>query len=215
MSGKPFVQERVIGAQQIERAAILAHDALEEQFRFAPKGLPKSIVKVRKVLLDRNDGRKVTQEQPLSCELLHKRAEPWICDHPADLPIQYRRILQPILLGQAQQFLVRNTTPEEERQSRRNVEIADTIRSIRWNVGRICLNTKQELRTHQQSSQSALDSAIEAVLLFTAFAIKREERLEIRIGDGPPIRTARECAKNFSGARQILIAADKNLPAAW
>src|SRR5262245_49882009 len=115
MAGKPFVQERVVGAQQIKCAAILPYDALEEQFRFAAKRLPQSIVKVGKVLLDGNDGLKVTQEQPLSCELLHKRAEPWICDHPADLPIQYRRILQPVLLGQAQQFLVRNTTPKEER----------------------------------------------------------------------------------------------------
>src|SRR5262245_35729238 len=131
MAGKPFVQECVVGAQQIECAAILAYDALEEQFRFASKRLPQSIVKVRKVLLDGNDSRKVMQEQPLSCELLHKRAEPWIRDHSADLPVQYRRILQPVLLGQTQQFLVRNTTPEEERQSRGNFEIADTIRSIR------------------------------------------------------------------------------------
>jgi hypothetical protein len=179
MSGKPFVQERVIGTQQIECAAILALRRSRKNSSVSrPKRLPQSIVKVRKVLLDRNDGRKVTQEQPLSCELLHKRAESWICDHPTDLPIQYRGILQPILLGQAEQFLVRNTTPEEERQSRRNFDIADTIRSIRWNVRRICLNTKEELGTHQQSSQSALDSTIEAVLLLTAFAIKTQGEAE-------------------------------------
>ena len=44
---QPFVDERVVGAQQVERAAILAHDALEEQLGLAAERLTQRVVEVR------------------------------------------------------------------------------------------------------------------------------------------------------------------------
>src|SRR5207247_8157598 len=39
MLGEPFVDERVIRAQQLERAPILAQDAVDEELGLLPKGL--------------------------------------------------------------------------------------------------------------------------------------------------------------------------------
>ena len=44
--GEPLVDEGVVGAQQIEHAAILAHDALEEQLGLPPEGLPQVVVEI-------------------------------------------------------------------------------------------------------------------------------------------------------------------------
>ena len=44
---EPLVDERVVRAQQIEHAAVLVHDALEEQLRFAAERLPQVVVEVR------------------------------------------------------------------------------------------------------------------------------------------------------------------------
>ncbi len=51
---QPLVEERVVGTQQIERAAILADDALDEHLGLDAKRLPQRVVEVGKVLLDRN-----------------------------------------------------------------------------------------------------------------------------------------------------------------
>ena len=44
-----LVDERVVGAQQIERAAILLHDAAEEELRLALRALAQRVVEVREI----------------------------------------------------------------------------------------------------------------------------------------------------------------------
>ena len=44
---EPLVEERVVGLQQVEHAAVLAQDALEEQLRLLPERLPQVVVEVR------------------------------------------------------------------------------------------------------------------------------------------------------------------------
>src|SRR6185369_13959433 len=48
--GETFVQERVVGIQQIEHAAIFAEDAFKKQRRLAFEGLAQIVVKVKKHL---------------------------------------------------------------------------------------------------------------------------------------------------------------------
>ena len=45
--GQALVEEGVVGAQQIEHAAVLAHDALEEQLGLLPEGLAQIVVEIR------------------------------------------------------------------------------------------------------------------------------------------------------------------------
>ena len=52
MARQTFVQEGVVGAEEIERAAILADDALEEHRRLAIEGPPKIVVEVKEQFRD-------------------------------------------------------------------------------------------------------------------------------------------------------------------
>src|SRR5206468_10266063 len=69
---EPLVQERVIGGQQLERAAILPHDALEKQLRLALKRSAQRVIEIGKARRHRSGARQVAQVQPLSGEVVHE-----------------------------------------------------------------------------------------------------------------------------------------------
>src|SRR5258705_153242 len=46
MPRQPFVDEGVVRPQQIKDTVVFLDDALEEQLRFAPEGLPQVVVEV-------------------------------------------------------------------------------------------------------------------------------------------------------------------------
>ena len=45
--GEPLVDKGVIGGQQVEHVAVLAHDAIEQQLGFAPHRLRQRLVEIR------------------------------------------------------------------------------------------------------------------------------------------------------------------------
>ena len=93
MLRQPLVDERVVGVQQVEHAAILAHDAVEEQLGLALEGLPQVVVEVGE---DEQIGipvAQLAQEQPLSGEVGDQRLRSRIGEHPPDLPLQDGGIL--------------------------------------------------------------------------------------------------------------------------
>ena len=61
---QPFIQERIIGLQQIDRTAIFAENALDKQFRFAFCALSQVVIEVRKLTQVRRNGIQVPQVQP-------------------------------------------------------------------------------------------------------------------------------------------------------
>ena len=67
--GQALVQERVVRLQQVEHAAILAHDALEQEFRLLAEGLPQVVVEVGEQAQVRGDRIQVPQVQPLAREV--------------------------------------------------------------------------------------------------------------------------------------------------
>src|SRR5687767_11459497 len=81
VAGQPFVEERVVGAQEVERGAVLADDALHEQLGLALEGLPQRVVEIRKYFVDRTRTRKVAQVEPLSGKVRDEVVEPRIRDH--------------------------------------------------------------------------------------------------------------------------------------
>ena len=54
MSSDSLVQERVVGTEQVERAAVLANDTPEEQLRLALEAFTQRIVEVGKDALNGN-----------------------------------------------------------------------------------------------------------------------------------------------------------------
>ena len=111
---QPLVQERVVRVEQIEDAAILPDDAVEEQLGLAAEGLPQVVVKVEEQLGAGPEPVNVADLQPLAGEVAHQRLRPWIREHPLHLAIKSRRFMQRVLLGRIQQLVIRDAAPQEE-----------------------------------------------------------------------------------------------------
>ncbi len=97
--GQALVDERVVGAQQIERAAILAHDALEEELRLATERLPEGVVEIGEHALHRDDGVEVSKEQPLSREVADEGVRSRVGHHAANLARKHRGLAQLTLVA--------------------------------------------------------------------------------------------------------------------
>ena len=70
--------------------------------------------------------------------------------------------------GRVQQLVVRDAAPEEERQARRQLDVADPIRRARRRGPRVALDAEQELRARQERAQRHLDARFEAAGLALA-----------------------------------------------
>jgi len=81
------------------------------------------------------------------------------------LLLEHLRIFQPSRRRNVQQFLVRNAAPDEERQPRCELDVADAIRRAGSDARGITLDAEQELRADEQSLDRPLDAEIEAALL--------------------------------------------------
>ena len=88
MLGQPLVQERVIGVQQVDHAAILADDALEEQLRLPLEGLAQVVVEVEQHFRTRLMHGHIADEQPLAGEVLDERLRARVREHPPHLLLQ-------------------------------------------------------------------------------------------------------------------------------
>ena len=131
MLGQALVQERVVGVQQIEHAAILADDALEEQLGFPLEGLPQVVVEVKEHLRTRPEPGHIADVQPLTGEVADQRLRARVGEHPLDLLLEHAGLMQRLLLRDVQQLVVRDAAPQEERQPRRQLQIVDAIGRIR------------------------------------------------------------------------------------
>ena len=120
---EPLVHEGVVGIQQVEDAAVLAHDALEEELRLGAEAVSKLVVEVREVARIRDVALQVPQHQPLAREVVDERARPRIGEHAAHLLLEHRRPAQPALCGCIEQLIVGDRAPEEERQPRGELEV--------------------------------------------------------------------------------------------
>jgi hypothetical protein len=85
---QPLVQERVVGAQQIERAAIFADDAVEEELGFAAERLAQAVIEVREDALHRHGRVEIAKEEPLPCEIGHEGVCARFGQHAADFARQ-------------------------------------------------------------------------------------------------------------------------------
>ena len=156
---QPLVDEGVVGRQQIEEAAIVAEDARDEERRLGEEGAAQRFVEreQHRIRLHRLD---VSQVQPLTREVRHQRVGARVVEHSPHLMLQHRGIAQPRALGEIEELRVGNGAPQEERQPRRELEVADAMRRA---ARGIALDAKQELGRHEHR----LDRGLDAVLEFT------------------------------------------------
>ena len=143
--GQALVDERVVRAQQIEHAAVLAHHAVDEHLRLLPEGLAEVVVEVREDAHVRRDRVEVAQVQPLPGEVGHQVARARVGQHPPHLLRQDIRIPEHAPLGQIEPLIVRDAAPQEERQPRRQLQVVEAIGLVRLDAVRILLDAEEEL----------------------------------------------------------------------
>ena len=161
MPGQPLVHERVVCRQQIEDVAVLAHDAVEEQFGFALKRLPQVVVEVGKQI-----GSRAPSSAGCAAAATGRRNSSPARRERGSASI--RRTCRSSTAGvfslprarDVEQFLVRNAAPQEERQARRQLEVVEAIRRPGQPVRRIVLDTEHELRAGENPLQRALDARL-------------------------------------------------------
>ena len=176
---QPLVDERVVGAQQLQRAAVLAQDVREEQLGFAAEGLADVVVEVREhqdVGLDLRF--EVAQLQPLAGEVADQRVGPRVGEHPPDLGRQHAGRAETAGRGQVQQRLIGDAAPEEERQPRRELDVADAAGGARAQAGRVALDPVEERRAGQHAREARADAGVERLAAPAARRVERERRLE-------------------------------------
>ena len=99
MLGEPLVEKCVVGIQQVEDAAILAHDAFEKQLRLELERLPEVVVVVKQGFRTRLVPVDIADVKPLAGEIVHQRLRTRIREHPAHLLLQHFGLAQVVLLG--------------------------------------------------------------------------------------------------------------------
>src|SRR5207249_924831 len=110
---------------------------------------------------------------------------------------------QPALLGGGQQLVVGYAAPQKERESRRELEVADRVDGIGRQTGGILLNPHEEGRAHEEAPQAFLDARVEATCLATVF-VESQQRLHIGVGHRPAIGQPGQCREDLPGARGLL-----------
>jgi hypothetical protein len=73
VAGEALVEERVVGAQQVEHVAIVANQAVEQQLGLAAERLAQVVVEVGELVRIGRDTADVAQLQPLAGEVVHQR----------------------------------------------------------------------------------------------------------------------------------------------
>ena len=189
MTREPLVDEREVGVEQVDDAAVLLHDRAEEQLRLALERLAQIAVPVGRI---RPGILQVAEQQPLAGEVVDERLRPRIRQHAAHLLFERRRILQRAASRLGQQLLVRDAAPEEERQPRRQLVVTEAERRARRDARRLAFETEEELRIDEHARDRPLDSALERAAL-AAVPIELQQRLHVRPGgrNGPTIGARR------------------------
>ena len=108
VSRQPFVDERVIGVQEIHDVAVFVEDAADKQFHFLSESRLQAIVEVREKNGVRIDLVEIAHAQPLKREVRDQRFGPRIGEHAAHLLFQHDRIAQSSFHCEIEQRLVRD-----------------------------------------------------------------------------------------------------------
>ena len=123
MPGEPLVDERVIGVEELQHAAVLVLDRLAEELGLLEHRRPQRLVEIREQNRVGREILELARLQPLSGEVLGQGAGPGVTEHPPGLGSQ--RIDAPELSGggQSKELVIGHAAPEEVREPRGQGEI--------------------------------------------------------------------------------------------
>ena len=113
MPRQHLVDERVVGGQQVDDAAVLAHDAVEEQLGLARHRLAEIAAVFREQAGVGIRCLHTAQPEPLLGEVVDQGGRTAVAEHPPDLALEYGGILQGAALGEREKPIVGAAAPQE------------------------------------------------------------------------------------------------------
>ncbi len=200
---EPLVDEGVVGRQQVDDAAVLLHDAGEEQLGLAPQRLPQVVVEIGERRRIRPGAGEVPQIEPLPREVLDHRLGARVGQHPLHLSLERGGIPELAALRRREQHIVRDAAPQEEGEPRGDVEIRQRVDRAGLQIGRLGFEPEDERRAAQHEPQRELDAAFE-VAVPPLVVVEREQPVELGCVEGPAISEAAEPRQDRAGARALL-----------
>ena len=129
-------------------------------------------------------------------KLVDERLRARIGQHPPRLLLEHRRLVQLALRRQVEQLVVGNAAPEEERQARRQLEVADPIGAVPAAppAGANSVRNRNDGLTRMRCSASSMPASKPP--LGAALGVEVEQHLDVRVGDRPAIGAARQRRQN-------------------
>ena len=201
--GQPLVDERVVGVEQLDDAAIVAERARHEELGFALERLQQALVVGRiSIRIDDHLGH-AAQVQPLRGEAVHEGAGgSRIGQHPPHFPFEDRRTSELFAFGQVEQPLVGHAAPQEERQPRSDLEIAQAVRRPRGRS--IAIDAQQEVRVNEHALERQLNAGIEALAVPSSAIEEVEQSIQVRLRHRPAIRATRHLRQDGRRAGALI-----------
>ena len=179
--GQPLVDERIVGVEEGQDAAVLAEHRHDEHVGLVQHRLAEPLVEipehkaVRMLLLE------VANIEPLSGEIVRQGLRLGIGEHPRDLTVEDHRVVKPAFFCNIEEVVVRDAAPEEERQPRGEFEVADRMDRAGRTLRGFFMH-EQEVRGHQDGLQRRADSGLKSAAGATLPGVDPHERREVRLG---------------------------------
>ena len=142
--------------------------------------------------------------QPLPGEILDQRVRLRVGQHPPGLLREHGRRLQRALRRHPQELVVGNAAPEEERQARRQFEVAEPVDAAHRDVRGIAFHPEDEFRTGQNAAQREIDAAVERARFLAAARVEVQQDLHVVIGQIAAVGATRERRENLPRTRRFL-----------
>src|SRR5690606_18421508 len=197
MTREALVDERVVGGQQIQNAAVLVNDAREEELRLALEALPQSVVEIRELVRVRMDVVEVPQVEPLTREVLDERRGLRIREHARHLGGKHLRPAELAALRDLEQLVVGDAAPDEERQAARELDVADGVGLAGRNALGLRFEPERERRAREYPAERELDPAFEPGRS-AALVEERHQPFDIGGLERAPIRASSERSEDLA-----------------
>src|SRR5690606_22485155 len=162
---EPFVEERVVGRQEIDDAAAAEQHAFDEEGKLLLHQLAgvEQPARMRELTAVGRDLVELRDPEPLEREAVDERLRARIGEHPLDLRREHAAIAELRLRREVEKLLVRQAAPQEERETRRELEVVERYDAVRPSR----LGPIQEVRARENRGERLADAALEPALAKT------------------------------------------------
>ena len=206
MPREPLVHERVVGRRAAPAAGWSSRSTLREQHLGLACGTHcAGCRRSPGTAADRADARlEVAQLQPLADEVLDERMRRWSATMRRTCAFSTLASCNRPFSASVEQLIVRNARPEEERQPRRELEVADPV--VRSRPARREHRSRRGTGTtgSRASAPRQRGCRVEVAAVRARVVVERHQRREMSSSvDRPTISSLRASGEDLLGARLL------------